>query len=158
MASAYAVHAGELLGFCRRSLRDYAAAEDVVQEVFMRAWRHCHRFEPGVASLRTWLFAIARNAVIDVVRAGRRRAWQLLDHHDLGQLPTPDHDLNQLFDWELLAAALDRISVDHRTIIAGFYLRQRTYEELASELGIPMGTVKSRLYYALRTLRAALGQ
>src|SRR5215813_15449960 len=66
---AYAAHAGELYGFALRSLDDSGLAEEAVQETFLRAWRAGERFDPQIGSLRTWLFAILRNVVIDLGRA-----------------------------------------------------------------------------------------
>src|SRR5258705_6775485 len=66
---AYSAHAGELYGFAVRSLGDSGLAEEAVQEAFVRAWRAGHRFDPQIGSLRTSLFAILRNEVIDLSRA-----------------------------------------------------------------------------------------
>src|SRR5690348_1934778 len=66
---AYAAHSGELYGFAVRSLGDAGLAEEAVQETFVRAWRAGDRFDPKIGSLRTWLFAILRNVVIDLGRA-----------------------------------------------------------------------------------------
>ena len=70
---AYAAHAGELYGFAVRSLGDAGLAEEAVQETFLRAWRAGERFDPQIGSLRTWLFAILRNVVIDLGRARAAR-------------------------------------------------------------------------------------
>src|SRR3954469_16053213 len=70
---AYAAHAGELYGFATRSLGDAGLAEEAVQETFLRAWRAGDRFDPQIGSLRTWLFAILRNVVIDLSRAPAAR-------------------------------------------------------------------------------------
>src|SRR5215470_19733494 len=70
---AYAAHSGELYGFALRSLDDAGLAEEAVQETFLRAWRAGERFDPQIGSLRTWLFAILRNVVIDLGRARASR-------------------------------------------------------------------------------------
>src|SRR5215213_3914834 len=70
---AYAAHAGELYGFALRSLEDPGMAEEAVQDTFLRAWRAGDRFHPQIGSLRTWLFAILRNVVIDLGRARAAR-------------------------------------------------------------------------------------
>ncbi len=81
VGAAYEAHGAELYRFVLRGLGDNGAAQDVVQETFLRAWRAAHRFDPQLASLRVWLFAIARNVMLDHARAGRVRPWQsdLLD-------------------------------------------------------------------------------
>src|SRR6188472_4074736 len=76
---AYSAHAAELYGFAVRSLADPGLAEEAVQETFLRAWRAGERFDPQSGSLRTWLFAILRNVVIDLGRAFRRGAALLAD-------------------------------------------------------------------------------
>src|SRR5512132_4389999 len=73
MRQAYAAHADELYGFALRSLGDRGLAEEAVQETFIRAWRAAARFDPDLGSLRTWLFAIMRNIVIDLSRARAAR-------------------------------------------------------------------------------------
>src|SRR4028118_965500 len=73
---AYAAHGAELYRFALRQLGDGGAAQDVVQEVFLRAWRASGSFDPHLASLRTWLFAIARNVVVDEARRFAVRPWQ----------------------------------------------------------------------------------
>src|SRR5947209_2321740 len=70
---AYAAHAGELYGFALRSLGDAGLAEEAVQETFLRAWRAGERYDPQISPLRTWLFAIMRNVVIDLSRARAAR-------------------------------------------------------------------------------------
>src|SRR6476660_6322805 len=70
---AYAAHSGELYGFAMRSLGDPGLAEEAVQETFLRAWRAGERFDARLGSLRTWLFAILRNVVIDLSRARASR-------------------------------------------------------------------------------------
>src|SRR3954451_8919907 len=73
LRAVYDAHGGELYRFARRSLGDAGQAEDAVQEAFVRAWRASSSYDPAKASQRTWLFAILRNVVIDVVRARRSR-------------------------------------------------------------------------------------
>jgi len=148
---AYAAHGGELYGFAMRSLRDHGLAEEAVQETFIRAWRAGERFDPQIGSLRTWLFAILRNVVIDIGRARSARP-EVLDEAPEGS----DEPLEQaLLAWQV-EEALRRIGTSHRQVIVETYFRGRPYAELATELGVPEGTVKSRVYYGLRALRNAL--
>ena len=148
---AYAAHGGELYGFAMRSLRDHGLAEEAVQETFVRAWRAGDRFDPEIGSLRTWLFAILRNVVIDLGRARSARP-EVLDDAPEGT----DEPLEQaLLAWQV-EEALRRIGTSHRQVIIETYFRGRPYAELATELGVPEGTIKSRVYYGLRALRNAL--
>jgi RNA polymerase sigma-70 factor (ECF subfamily) len=148
---AYAAHAGELYGFALRSLGDAGLAEEAVQETFLRAWRAGERFDPQIGSLRTWLFAILRNVVIDLSRARASRP-QLADG---GAEPAVEPLDEALLAWQV-EEAMRRIGDQHRRVLVETYYRGRPYAEVAEELGVPEGTVKSRVYYGLRALRVAL--
>jgi RNA polymerase sigma-70 factor, ECF subfamily len=148
---AYAAHSGELFGFAVRSLGDRGLAEEAVQETFLRAWRAGDRFDPELGSLRTWLFAILRNVVIDLGRARAARPGVSAPGVEPGHEPFEQ----VLLSWQV-EEALRRIGDQHRHILVETYYRGRPYAEVAVELGIPEGTVKSRVYYGLRALRNAL--
>jgi RNA polymerase sigma-70 factor (ECF subfamily) len=148
---AYAAHAGELYGFASRSLGDAGLAEEAGQETFLRAWRAGRRFDPQIGSLRTWLFAILRNVVIDLGRA--RSARPPLAEGEAE--PAVDPLEETLLAWQV-EEAMRRIGDRHRQVLVETYYRGRPYAEVAAELGIPVGTVKSRVYYAMRALRIAL--
>jgi RNA polymerase sigma-70 factor (ECF subfamily) len=148
---AYAAHASELYGFALRSLNDSGLAEEAVQDTFLRAWRAADRFDPELGSLRTWLFAILRNVIIDLGRARATRPTTGGTLPDRGHEPFEDILLN----WQV-EEALRRIGDQHRQVLVETYLRGRPYAEVASELGVPEGTIKSRVYYGLRALRNAL--
>jgi RNA polymerase sigma-70 factor (ECF subfamily) len=148
---AYAAHSGELYGFAVRSLGDRGLAEEAVQETFLRAWRAGERFDPELGSLRTWLFAILRNVVIDLGRARAARPTVAA-----GTPEAPHEPLEQiLLSWQV-EEALRRIGEQHRQVIVETYYKGRPYAEVAAELGVPEGTIKSRVYYGLRALRNAL--
>jgi len=148
---AYAAHATELYGFAVRSLGDPGLAEEAVQETFLRAWRAGDRFDPQIGSLRTWLFAILRNVVIDLGRARAARPGVA----ESGIEPSVEPFDEALLSWQV-EEALRRIGDQHRRVIVETFYRGRPYAELAKELGVPEGTVKSRVYYGLRALRVAL--
>jgi len=148
---AYAAHSGELYGFAVRSLGDRGLAEEAVQETFLRAWRAGDRFDPELGSLRTWLFAILRNVVIDLSRARAARPRVA----EGGVEPAVEPLERALVSWQV-EEAMRRLGEDHRRVLIETHFRGRPYAEVAAELGIPEGTVKSRVYYALRALRVAL--
>jgi RNA polymerase sigma-70 factor (ECF subfamily) len=148
---AYAAHASELYGFAVRSLGDAGLAEEAVQETFVRAWRAGERFDPQIGSLRTWLFAILRNVVIDLGRA--RAARPALAEG--GIEPSVEPFDEALLSWQI-EEAMRQIGEQHRQILVETYYRGRPYADVAAELGIPEGTVKSRVYYGLRALRVVL--
>lgn len=151
MREAYAAHAPELYGFAVRSLGDPGLAEEAVQETFLRAWRAGDRFDPQIGSLRTWLFAILRNVVIDLGRA--RAARPALA--EKGIEPTVEPYDEALLAWQI-EEAMRRIGEQHRRVLIETYFRGRPYADVAEELGVPEGTVKSRVYYGLRALRVVL--
>jgi RNA polymerase sigma-70 factor (ECF subfamily) len=148
---AYSAHGGEMYGFALRSLGDPGLAEEAVQEAFLRAWRAGDRFDPEIGSMRTWLFAILRNVVIDLGRARSARPATA----EAGIEPSHDPLEDALLSWQV-EEALRRIGKQHRRVLIETYFRGRPYSEVATELGIPEGTVKSRVYYGLRALRNAL--
>ena len=155
--AAYAAHGPELYRFALRQLGDGGAAQDVVQEVFVRAWRAAGTYDPRLASLRTWLFAIARNAVVDEARRSAVRPWQgtLTDGSEAAPAVEGAAD-DRLVDAWVVEEALRRIGADHRTAIVQTHLRGRPHEEVAAELGIPVGTLRSRIFYGLKALRLAM--
>ena len=148
---AYSAHAGELYGFAMRSLGDAGLAEEAVQETFLRAWKAGKRFDPEIGSLRTWLFAIIRNVVIDLGRARAARPSVAQE----GIEPSVEPIEESLLAWQV-EEAMRRIGDQHRRILVETYYRARPYADVSAELGIPVGTMKSRVYYALRALRIAL--
>lgn len=148
---AYAAHAAELYGFAVRSLADAGLAEEAVQETFLRAWRAGERFDPQIGSLRTWLFAILRNVVIDLGRARAARPAVA----DSKVEPAVEPFDEALLAWQI-EEAMRRIGEQHRRVLVETYYRGRPYAEVAAELGVPEGTVKSRVYYGLRALRVVL--
>lgn len=156
---AYDAHGGELYRFALRATGDSGASQDIVQEVFLRAWRASDRFDPKLASLRVWLFAIARNVIVDHHRAVGARPWLrgLTDQPDDAGPPVADHSDHLVHGW-VIAEALERVGEEHRVALRETYLRDRPYAEVAEELGIPVGTLRSRVFYGLKALRAVLDE
>jgi RNA polymerase sigma-70 factor (ECF subfamily) len=155
MRSAYEAHGAELFRFARRALGDAGQAEDAVQEAFVRAWRASDRYDPSRASQRTWLFAILRNVVIDQARARRIRPPMAPDGAESEQIG-PDDEIDQVLTGWQVEAALETLAADQRRVLLEVHWRGRPYAEVAKELGVPEGTVKSRVYYGLRAMRTAL--
>jgi RNA polymerase sigma-70 factor (ECF subfamily) len=149
---AYAAHSGELYGFAVRSLGDAGLAEEAVQETFLRAWKAGERYDPEIGSLRTWLFAILRNVVIDM---GRARASRPRVGPEQGIEPSVEPLEQALVAWQV-EEAMRRIGDDHRQVLLETHFNARPYAEVAEELGVPEGTIKSRVYYGLKALRVAL--
>ena len=152
LRGAFLTHGGELFGYARRSLGDSGAAEDVVQETFIRAWRARDRFDTTLGTLRTWLFTIARRVVIDHARS---RAVRQADPLPADIAVADDQVETAMFGWQV-EEALRRLRPDHRHVLVETYYRGLSGREIAEALKIPEGTVRSRLFYALRSLRLTL--
>lgn len=160
--AAYLLHGPELYRFVLRGLGDRGAAQDVVQETFIKAWRSAERYDPTLASLRVWLFGIARNAMIDHARAAKVRPWQgnLVDPptvQDLAGSDQGDPVEKMMTSW-VVEEALRHLAEHHRVAIVRTHLQERPYEEVAAELGIPVGTLRSRVFYGLKALRVAIDE
>lgn len=149
---AFDLHGSALLGFAVNAMRDRPLAEDCVQETFLRAWRSRESFDPAKSSERTWLFTIARNVIADAFRA-RGRMPRIGGEHELEQHPAPGADpLERLQIIEGLA----RLSAAHREVVVAVHLEGRTYGELAEKTGVPVATLRTRAFHALRALRGHL--
>jgi RNA polymerase sigma-70 factor (ECF subfamily) len=153
----YRRYSGQLFGFACNALGDRELAEEVVQDVFAQAWRHAGAYDPRRASVRTWLYSIARNRVVDA----RRRAAVRPGVAE-GAEPESPAELDRTLEHALLrwqvAAALARLSPEHREVIRLAHYGGLTLREIAERKGIPLGTVKSRTSYALRSLRLILDE
>jgi RNA polymerase sigma-70 factor, ECF subfamily len=151
----YRAYGGELFGFAVNALGERGAAEELVQEVFTRAWRHAERYDPNRASVRTWLYQIARHAIIDLRRRAAVRPALALHEPSASQEPVGDSIEQAMLGWQV-ATALERLSPDHRQMIRLAHLQGLTMREIAVHCDLPVGTVKSRTWYALRALRLVL--
>ncbi|MCP2312420.1 RNA polymerase sigma-70 factor (ECF subfamily) [Kitasatospora paracochleata] len=155
MRALYRDHAGPLFGFVLRLVAgDRQRAEDVVQETLVRAWRNIDHLDAGQGNLRPWLVTVARRIVIDNHRSSRARPHEV-DPAPLELLPAED-ELERALRLMTISEALDDLTEAHRTVIVETYLKGRTVNEAAALLGVPPGTVRSRIFYALRALKLAL--
>lgn len=155
VAALYREYHGPLLAFVvRLTGGDRQWAEDVVQETMIRAWRSAGRLDAEAASLMPWLATVARRIVIDDRRRKDARPQESGDG-PLESVPVPD-EMESLLHQVVVSEALKSLSAAHREILNETILRDRSVNDAAEALGIPVGTVKSRVYYAVRALRVAL--
>ncbi len=133
---------------------DRGRAEDLVQETLLRAWRNPRALDPEHGSVRAWLFTTIRHLAIDAWRRRDARVGEVVTDAVPEQVEV-DRTEQALEAW-LIAEALNRLSPAHREVLLECFYRGRSVAEAAARLGIPPGTVKSRTYYALRSLRLIL--
>ncbi|MEM6341412.1 MAG: sigma-70 family RNA polymerase sigma factor [Pseudomonadota bacterium] len=142
-------------GFLMKSGADASLAEECAQEVMATCWHKAHMFDPSRASVATWIFTIARNKKIDVLRRQRRP-----EPEDLGWGPEEEPDQDDVIvlqqETELLGRAMAELPAAQRELIERAYFGELTHSEIAAETGLPLGTIKSRIRLALERLRHAM--
>src|ERR1700726_2127715 len=152
----YSHHAKALHRYVQRFCPDSASADDIVQETFIRAWRHLPQLSADDRPVRPWLFRVARNLLIDANRAARARPMTVQEHA-AGEGGT-ESGLEEILDRQLVSAALQHLSPAHQTVLVETFYRGGTVATVARELGIPHGTARSRLHYALDAMRKQLDE
>jgi RNA polymerase sigma-70 factor (ECF subfamily) len=145
-------------GYLMRLGAGSAVAEDLAQEAMLAVWRKAALFDPAKASAATWIFTIARNLRIDAIRRERRPE---LDPNDPALQPQAGEGADESMDRakaeDRLRAALAGLPREQSEIIELSFLAEKPHSLIASELGLPLGTVKSRIRLAMARLRMALG-
>jgi RNA polymerase sigma-70 factor, ECF subfamily len=151
----YRTYGDDLFGFALKRLRDRGLAEELVQDVFTRAWRNAGEFDAARGGLRAWLYGIARNAVIDFERHRSRRPQ--VARFDALPDDDPVHEpIDDALVWWEARRALDDLTPQHREVVLLGQLGGFSVKEMASVTGLAEGTVRSRKFYALRRLRVTL--
>lgn len=151
--------APRIKGFLMRGRMPAAAAEELAQEAMLTVWRKAAQFDRGRAGASAWIFTIARNLRIDGVRREQRGRLLELEMEDAREPPAPP-------DAELLAgerdkrvrAALERLSEEQKCVLRLSFFEGKPHGEIAAELELPLGTVKSRIRLAMNRLRELLGE
>ena len=134
-----------------------AVAEDVAQEALLSVWRKAHLFDPTKASAATWIFTIARNLRIDVLRRERRPEFNSDDPAFVpDEEPQADAGLVRAGDEAQLRAAIGRLSPEQAKVVELSFFADKPHSEIAKELGLPLGTVKSRLRLAMAHIRGVV--
>jgi RNA polymerase sigma-70 factor (ECF subfamily) len=154
----YDAHHRQAIGLAYRILGDLGDAEEVVQEVFLSAWRTGHQYDPSRGSTHAWILAMVRNRSIDVLRARRRRPVQPLaegvDPPDTQDVPA---QAASNVDAAAARSALNSLPPEQKQAIELAYFGGLTHTEIATQLAAPIGTVKGRIRLGLDRLRVALG-
>ncbi len=132
-------------------------AEELVQDTFVRLWRSAGRFDPARGTVRTFIYAIARNAAVDLRRraASRPLGGPGLDE-GRGADQLADEPFERLVEGLEVRAAMSALSPKHRETLELAYDEDLSQSQIAARLGIPLGTVKTRAYHALRALKGEL--
>jgi RNA polymerase sigma-70 factor (ECF subfamily) len=149
----YREYSGAVLTVARSIVHDRELAHDVVQQTFTKAWRSIATFD-GSRSFAPWLYSIARNTAIDTLRAENKPTRG--GHEPETDVAVEGPSLERTWERYEIRRALDTLSPDEREVVRRSHLVGETHEQIAAELGVPVGTVKSRSARAHRRLAAAL--
>jgi len=150
-------HRNSLVHFLYRMVQDAGAAEDLAQEVMLRVWRNAASFDAAKGSVAAWIYTIARNAQIDVVRRERHPTVEFEEEHaSVDTQPAPDQVLIERRRAVQVRAALQALPLDQAQVVEQSFFLHKPHAQIAAELKLPLGTVKSRLRLAFVRLRGAL--
>jgi RNA polymerase sigma-70 factor, ECF subfamily len=134
-----------------------AQAEDLVQETLLTVWRKAHLYSPDRGAVSTWLFAIARNLRIDMLRRQSNRPY--VDYETLvleSPMPIGSAVAEERQIIERVSLAIETLSPEQREVVRLSFINDLPHSEIATKVGIPLGTVKSRLRLAYERLRPLL--
>jgi RNA polymerase sigma-70 factor (ECF subfamily) len=156
LADLYDRFGGVAYRLAYRILRDQVLAQDAVQEAFLGAWRTATSFDPARGKASTWLLTLVHRRAVDLVRREDRRRGDLLDPPPPAAVESVDETAEIREQRRTVQAALAQLPSEQREALELAYYVGLTQSELAERLGIPLGTVKSRMYIALTRLRELL--
>ncbi|MGO4513740.1 sigma-70 family RNA polymerase sigma factor [Bradyrhizobium sp. MOS001] len=147
-------------GFLVKTGSDPETAEDIAQSTFVAVWRKAGQFDPATAGVAAWIFTIARNQRIDAARRSVRqeRALSAEATYEVDTADSPEQIHARNEDAALIAAALARLSEEQSTVVRLSFIEEKAHGEIATSLGIPLGTVKSRIRLAMNRLRELLDE
>ena len=157
----YDASVGKVMALARAMLRDLQDAEEVVCDTFTQAWNDAARYDRDRGTVLSWLLTICRSRALDLLRKRRRRSAEINDDDNTMQVaderPEPDALLALYQSGTTLHAALAGLPPVKQQLVTLAFFRGLSHEEIAAQLGMPLGTVKSHLRRALGSLRTALG-
>lgn len=154
----YQRYANLVYNMAYQVLQNRSAAEEVTQDIFFQVWRWPEKWDPDRGRFTSWLLTITRHTAIDRLRRENRRPT--LTQHSLDDIThllpaAPSHDNHAHDNGRLLRSLLSGLPADQRQVILLAFYRGLTHTEIADQLGVPVGTVKSRLRLGLTKLRRA---
>ncbi|MFZ5962363.1 sigma-70 family RNA polymerase sigma factor [Thalassococcus sp. BH17M4-6] len=154
----YDATSSKLFGVVLRVLNNRASAEDVLQESYMKIWRHSDRYQSNGMSPMTWLITIARNTAIDRLRATRDSGADVDDMADrlVASGPTPEQSAIAAGEASRITACLDELDTDKGQAVRGAYLQGLSYAELAEKFSVPLNTMRTWLRRSLISLRECM--
>ena len=159
-AALFTLYAGRVKAWIMRSGAPAEVAEEIAQETLLTVWRKASLYDPSRATVSAWVFTIARNARIDRlrkdVRARQHMQYELIEQ-DQEEPDRPDGLLDTAQREARVRTALDKLPEEQVRIVRLSFFEGRPHSEIAEQLGIPLGTVKSRLRLAMGRLRQSLG-
>ncbi|WP_322907622.1 RNA polymerase sigma factor [Paenibacillus sp. SGZ-1009] len=152
-----------IYSFAYRIVHDAMAAEEVVQELFLRVWNHAERYDRSQGKLSTWMFTIARNIAVDMLRRKASRAVaDPVGDEALQVLPDTSADVEQEvalnFERQRIREAMMELREEQQQVIESIYFHGLTQHEVSEKFSIPLGTVKSRVRLAIRQLHGKLAE
>ena len=150
-------HRDRVYNLTYRMLGDRAEAEDVAQEAMLRLWQHAAGYDPARSAVSTWLFRIARNLHIDRLRREANRP-QVAAEPIEADIASEPHTTEEYADHVQLQRRIDTLSSIQARLIRMSYFEAKSHQEIATELGMPLGTVKSHLRRAFLRLQGEIGE
>ncbi len=162
MSRLYDRYARLVFSVAYRNLHDRSSAEEVVQEVFWKLWKHARDYRSERGKFSSWLIRVTQNACIDEIRHRRVRpiTEPIEDENELGMTGegNPSEALENVFERARVTKALAQIPPEQRTVIEMAFYEGLTHPEIASRCGDPLGTVKTRLRLGLHKLKGLLAE
>ena len=155
MAELYRRYSGRIYRFGLNLLGDAGLADELVQECFVRLWRTAGRFDLSRGTVAAYMFVMGRSIAADLRKRPSSRPLMLVDE---AQIPAQPDGADQVLETLMIRDALDSLSAAHREVLILVHAEGLTQSQIAERLGLPLGTVKTRMYHGLRALRAALGE
>ena len=152
-------YAPRVKAYLRRLGASDGQAEDITQEVMLTVWRKADSYDPAKAGVGTWIFTIARNLRIDTLRREHRPALDADDPRfaaDPG--PLPDEEVQTARDEQQVRAAIRTLPEEQAKVVTMAFYEGKSHGEIAAQLALPLGTVKSRLRLAFRRVRGQVGE